>query len=302
MTSSGSYSYNPSLGDLTIYAYQLCGIRPTEIIQEHITTARTATNMMLARWANQGVNLWEVDLITVVFAQTPTVLTVTGDGTTTTLTYASLNTPVYAIGAEINVAGTNVVDGSQTVTASAPGSVSFLSSYSGAATGGTISSDTPAATYSVNPNTVMILDTYCTTTTGSSNIDRIILPVSRTEYASYPNKEQVGFPTVYWFDRLLAPTVTLWPSPDGTSSQQFSYYRVHQIQDANMTGGQTLDIPYLWMEAFAFGLAVRLAQIWAPAMAVSLKAMADESYQIAAAQNTEYVQQYISPQISGYFR
>jgi hypothetical protein len=33
-----------------------------------------------------------------------------------------------------------------------------------------------------------------------------------------------------------------------------------------------------------------------------IKPMADESYQIAADQNVEQAQQYISPMISGYFR
>jgi hypothetical protein len=33
-----------------------------------------------------------------------------------------------------------------------------------------------------------------------------------------------------------------------------------------------------------------------------IKPMADESYQIAADQNVETAQQYISPMISGYFR
>jgi len=33
-----------------------------------------------------------------------------------------------------------------------------------------------------------------------------------------------------------------------------------------------------------------------------MKPFADEAYQIAADQNTEYVSQYISPQIQGYFR
>jgi hypothetical protein len=56
------------------------------------------------------------------------------------------------------------------------------------------------------------------------------------------------------------------------------------------------------MEAFAYGLALRLAQVWSPDKMAILKPMADESYQIAADQNTEYAQQYISPQISGYFR
>jgi hypothetical protein len=158
------------------------------------------------------------------------------------------------------------------------------------------------ATYDVDANTVVILDAYIETVNGLSQpIDRLILPISRTEYASYPNKEQQGFSTTYWFDRLISPTVTLWPVPDGTTTS-FKYYRVRQIQDANLQGGQQVEIPYLWLEAFAFGLAQRLAVIWSPDKSIGLKALADEAYNIAAAQNVETAQQYISPMISGYFR
>jgi hypothetical protein len=149
----------------------------------------------------------------------------------------------------------------------------------------------------------MILDAYMGITNTSTNeIDRIIMPVSRTEYASYPNKQQTGFTTTYWFDRLLSPTITLWPIPTTNSAQLLKYYRVRQIQDSNLTNGQNVEIPYLWLEAFAYGLAARLAVIFAPDKVQILKPMADESYQIAADQNVEYAQQYISPMISGYFR
>jgi hypothetical protein len=303
MATSGTYAFNPSLGELVLYAYNLCDVRNTALAQEHMEAARMSTNLLLANWANRGVNLWAVDLVTVSFNQTPTVLTVTGNGSTATLTYATPNTPVYAIGTQITVSGTGVVDGTQTVTASANGSVTFAASYNGSTTGGTISTSTPAATYSIDPNTVVMLDAYVENTSNASQpIDRIILPVSRTEYASYPNKQQIGFPTVFWMDRLLAPQVTLWPVPDGTSSQTLKYYRVRQIQDANYTSGQNVEIPYLWLEAFAYNLAVRLAVIWNAAKVQLLKPLADEAYSIAAEQNVETAQQYISPQIQGYFR
>jgi hypothetical protein len=157
-------------------------------------------------------------------------------------------------------------------------------------------------TYSVDANTVVMLDTYMQIDNGNGQpIDRLILPISRTEYASYPNKDQTGFTTTYWFDRLLSPSVTLWPVPDG-SATSLKYYRVRQLQDANLQNGQQVEIPYLWMEAFAYGLAQRLATIWSPDKVAILKPMADESYEIAAQQNVETAQQYISPVISGYFR
>lgn len=230
MTTSGTYTFNPSLGELTLYAYNLAGLRNTSVLQEHMEAARMATNMMLSRWSNQGVNLWKVDLVTVPLVEGQT-------------------------------------------------------------------------TYTVDSNTVMILDAYVTIDNGlSAPIDRIISPISRTEYASYPNKEQQGFTTTFWFDRLLSPTVTLWPVPDGSSAQYLKYYRVIRIEDSAFSNGQTVDIPYLWFEAFADGLAYRLARVWNPPMAPGLKMLADESYNIAASQNIEQAQQYISPQISGYYR
>jgi len=232
MTTSGTYDFNPGLGEIVLYAYQNIGLRPTSLVQEHFVSARMASNMMLSRWSNEGVNLWAVDLITV---------------------------PL--------VAG--------------------------------------QATYNVPLNTVTMLDTYITIDNGGGQpIDRIITSVSRTEYASYPNKEQEGFPTTFWFDRLISPnpSVTLWLVPDGNSAQFLKYYRVRQLQDSNLTNNQGVEIPYLWMEAFADGLTYRLARIWNPQLAVALKGQADESYNIAAQQNVENAQQYISPQLMGYYR
>ena len=230
MATSGTYTFNPSLGELVLYAFNLCGVRNTALLQEHFESARMASNLMLSRWSNQGVNLWKVDLVT------------------TTLT-------------------------------------------------------TGTSTYSVDADTVMILDAYITTNQSGTDIDRIIMPISRTEYSSYPNKDQQGFPTVFWFDRLLSPTVTIWPVPDtSTGPQYLKYYRVRRIEDSALTNGQQVDIPYLWLECFAYGLAQRLAMIWAPDKVQLLKPMADEAYAIAAEQNVETAQQYISPMVSSYFR
>ena len=230
MTTSGTYTFDPSLGEMVLYAYNLIGIRNTSITQEHMEAARMASNMVLANWSNKGVNLWTVDLQTVTL-----------------------------------IAG--------------------------------------QATYTVPQNTVVMLDAYITVDNGNSQpIDRLILPISRTEYASYPNKEQQGFPTVYWQDRLINGNVTLWPVPDGTSAQYLKYYRAVQLQDVEFTGGQTIEIPYLWLDAFADALSYRLARVWNPQMAPALKLVADESYNVADNQNVETASQYISPMVSGYFR
>ena len=306
MATSGTYAFNPSLGELTLYAYNLCGVRNTALLQEHMESARMASNLMLSRWSNQGVNLWAVDRVTVPLAQEVPITGASGTGAIATLTYASVDTPVYTVGTTIIVTGVTPAgyNGNHVVVASSPGRVSFASTEVGAlVSGGTCEAPNDVSTFSVDPNTVMILDAYVTSDDSGANIDRIILPISRTEYASYPNKEQSGFPTVFWFDRLLNPTVTLWPVPNTDNGpQELKYYRVKRLQDSAMSNGQQVEIPYLWLEAFAYGLAQRLAMIWSPDKVVMLKPMADEAYQIAADQNIETAQQYISPTLSGYFR
>jgi hypothetical protein len=228
MSVSGTYNYNPSLGEITLYAFNLCGVRNTALLQEHMESARMAANMILGRWSSQGVNLWMVDLQSI-----------------------------------------PLVEGQ--------------------------------ATYNIPTSTIVMLDTYVVTTSGGATTNRLILPISRTEYASYPNPTQQGFPTTYWQDRLINGTVTLWPVPDG-SQASLDYYRVCQIDDANFTNGQTVNIPVYFLEAFAYALAQRLAMIWAPERIALIKPLADESYLIAVEQNVETAQQYISPQISSYFR
>ena len=157
------------------------------------------------------------------------------------------------------------------------------------------------ATYQVPANTIVMLDAYYSINTGSAVIDRILNPVSRTEYASYTNKTSQGRPTVYWMDRLLSPTVTLWPVPDSQVAT-FKYYRLRQTQDANLANGQNVEIPYYFLEAYALGLAYRLALSWAPEKVPMLKPLADEAWSIASRQNIETANVYISPSMSHYYK
>lgn len=229
MTTSGTYNFNPSLGEVVLNAYARCGIRRTSLAQEHLADAAFEANLMFSDWSNKGVNLWEVDRVSVPLVQGQT-------------------------------------------------------------------------TYTVDAKTVMILDAVITTGSGASQFDRVIMPISRTEYSQTPNKNLQAPPTVFWFDRLINPMITLWPVPDQSSYYTLNYYRVTQIQDAELQDGQTLDIPYRWMDAMCAGLAARVAAIYAPDRLALLEAKAAQAYQTAATQDTENVPLYIMPGLSGYYR
>ncbi len=212
---------------MTLYAFNLAGVRSTALLQEHMESARMAANLLQGLWGSQGVNLWTVDLQQIAL-----------------------------------IAG--------------------------------------QATYAVPSNTIAMLDAYITQNASGAAINRYIIPISRTEYASYPNPQQQGFPTTYWFDRLLSPTVTLWPVPDGSESL-FSFYRTRQIQDASFSNGASLEVAFYALEAMANALAYRLALIWNPEKAPILKMEAQESWDIFVNQNVETSSVYISPQVQGYF-
>lgn len=232
MATSNQYTFNPSLGSLTIFAFNRVGVRASALTQEYLEDARMAAGMILMDWSNKGVNLWEVQLFTVPFVK-------------------------------------------------------------------------GQASYSVPANLVNILDLYYTVASGTSYTNRYITPVSRTEFASYPNPNQQGITTTYWHNRTFNPTLNFYLTPDGTE-QSFSYYALVQLQDANFTSGQTVDIVPLWLTAFAYALAVHLIP-WSDRadraeLRASLPGMADRFYASAAATNVETSQIYITPTLEGYWR
>ena len=288
---SGTYNFDPSLGEMTIYAYNLIGIRGTALLQEHMEAARMASNLLLGRWSSQGVNLWMVTLQSV-----PLVAGV----------------PTYSVpNSNITMLDTYIVTGGVTFTGSISGTTLTVTDTTGGSptvgmmiSGNSLYNGTQIVSGSGSTWTVNVSQTVASGPIigeTAQSINRLILPVSRTEYASYPNKEQQGFPTTYWQDRLINGTVTLWPVPDGNQTA-LSFYQVGQIDDANFINGMQVNMPNYFYEAFVYALAQRLAMIWAPEKVAMIKPLADEAYQIAVEQNVENEDIYFSPQISSYYR
>jgi hypothetical protein len=229
---SNTYSFAPGLSEIGLQAFQIAGVRPTALTQEHLVSLRMAANLLLASWSNLP-NLWSV-------TPTPTTITL--------------------------VAGT--------------------------------------PTYSIPSNIVLILDAYVEITNGADQpIDRIVLPVSRSEYSAYPNKLAQGQVTTFWHNRQITdPSVSLYFCPDGVSATTFKYYGLIQLQDVTTTGGQQPFVPYVFQEAFCYGLALRLAEIWTPERVAMIAPRAKETYDLAASTNVEQASVYISPVLESYYR
>ena len=160
------------------------------------------------------------------------------------------------------------------------------------------------ATYTLANDVVMVLDSYFSTNQGTvTQTDLIMNPISRDEYAGYPQKQTTGAQTImYWFNRQITPTITTYPVFSSATASYINYYACVQIQDANMAGGETPDVPYLWYDAMVAGMAYRLARVFKPELEDKRKIDAKEAWDIAAAQNTENVNLTIVPDVGAYYR
>ena len=224
MTTSGTYNFNPAFGDMVVNAFAKCGIRRTDLTAQHMSDAVNEANYMMADWAGDGINLWQVQRATL-----------------------------------------DIVAGQ--------------------------------ISYALPKTVVFLLDVY-TTNLGS---DRIIIPISRTDYASLAQKTQEGQPTSYWFDRTLTPTLYLWPILPQDAVGGLVYYYMSQAEDVVTQNGTQVDIPWYFLEAFVWGLASRLAYMYAPDKVQILQPRADKAWLRANAVGTENVPITMNVAMRSYF-
>lgn len=132
-------------------------------------------------------------------------------------------------------------------------------------------------------------------------VDITLSPLSRGEWMDIPNKKQQGRPTSFWVDRQIIPVMHIWPVPAASGPYQLVYRASQQIQDADITNGQVLNVPYRFYEAFVSALTAAMAQKLAPAMATSLASYAALCFQESADEDRERVSSYLTPDFSSYF-
>lgn len=154
--------------------------------------------------------------------------------------------------------------------------------------------------YDVDASTIMVMAAYIETTQGSVPTDRIIISVDRDTYASFPDKTTEGEPTVYWYNALREPTITIWQPPDDNGPYTLKFYRARQIQDAALPNGLHPEVPYRFLEAYTAGLAAKLGELYAPDQLQRLVPMADRAFKAAADRDVEDAPLRIVPALSTY--
>ena len=167
----------------------------------------------------------------------------------------------------------------------------------------TISLTAGTANYALPSRMIAVQDVYITTTSGGTSTDRVIFPMSLFEYDAQPNKTQQAPPTTYVVYKTLSPSLTFWQTPDDSATYTANCRILTQMQDASQVGGTTLDLPYVYLDAYVAGLAYRMSRIYAPDKEQMRKA--DWMEALAIAQKTDVqdnVMIYIQPNFSSYGR
>lgn len=154
-------------------------------------------------------------------------------------------------------------------------------------------------TYTLLPSTISIFEVFLRTGSGEDTNDTILMPISRDDYASQPNKLMQGKPTVFWFNKQITPQLTFWMTPDQV--YEIHYWRMRQLQDVGLGSAQTADLPNRFLDAFIAEMAARLAVHFAPALEDKRRMQADAAWSMAAGEDVENVNLYITPGIAGYF-
>lgn len=150
---------------------------------------------------------------------------------------------------------------------------------------------------------ITIIAAYIATTSDDQVTDRIIQQISTYDYAAISNKlTPTGLPTVFKFERLITPQVTLWQVPDDTQTYTLKLRVLGQPEDVVLPNGVNIDAPYRFLDAYTAELSYRLARIYKPDLEQRRQMDAKIAWDLAANQDVEDVPLWVAPQISGYYR
>lgn len=133
---------------------------------------------------------------------------------------------------------------------------------------GTIDLRPGVETYDLPPDLVTLEEVWHSRVNGNGSgvdLDRILVPITRTGYAALTNKRQKGTITQYWFRMEIVPRITLWQVPSvGAPLHVVRWFGLQQMQDANLAGGESPDVPRRAYETFVSAMTRRLAEKFAP--------------------------------------
>ena len=254
---------------------------------------------MFADWANRGLNRWTISQESLNLASG------ISEYPLGTLTLSVASSSSFSVGETIT-GGTSSATASIT---SVPSSTSLAitvpsGTFSSAETitGGTSSASTTSSgtvNFSDITSSIDILSAVVRQNDGTSNqTDTSITRVSRDTFLSISNKRSTSTPSQFYVDRQITPTLRLWPTPN-SSSLKLVFDRLTRIEDAD-ADVNTVDVPFRFYPCLTAGLAYYIAMKKAPDRVKLLKAVYEEEFERAAAEDRDRSSLSLTPSSTYY--
>ena len=294
-TTSGSAGFNLDLTELVEEAFERAG---SELRTGYdLKTARRSLNLLFADWANRGINMWTFEQGTITLTQGLNTYPIPTD---------TVDLLDHVIRTQANVAATQsdltITRVSVSTYATLPNKLTQarpiqvwyqrLDGQIMPTTCTFVSQDLNAATITLNSvvglpaiGYVDIVATGGTETVFYNYISGNTLGnVFRAQNGTTQQTPTAGNPI-----RINnVPRVTMWPTPDGSQTYQFVYWRMRRVQDAG-NGVNVMDVPFRFVPCMAAGLAYYIALKVPGGMErlVVLKQQYDEAWMTAADEDQE---------------
>ena len=293
-TTSGSSGFNLDLTELVEEAFERAG---SELRTGYdLKTARRSLNLLFADWANRGVNMWTFEQGTITLTQGLNTYAVPTD---------TVDLLDHVIRTQANVQSTQA---DLTITRISVSTYATLPNKLTQARpiqvwyqrlDGQVSPTSAVLATSINAtdNTIVLSNVVGLPAIGYINLD------SETIFYNYIDGNTLGDcfrgqnGTTAASHNASAnakiyvnntPRVTVWPTPDGSQTYQFVYWRMRRVQDAG-SGVNVMDVPFRFVPCMVAGLAYYIALKVPGGMdrLQVLKAQYDEAWMTAADEDQE---------------
>jgi hypothetical protein len=292
MTTSGTATFNLDLTEIVEEAFERAG---SELRTGYdLRTARRSLNLLFADWANRGINMWTFEQGTFTLTQglatyalpTDTVdllehVIRTGGGNVATqadLTITRISVSTYAT-------IPNKLQQARPIQVWFQRLDGQTSSVGTTLNGGISATDTTitlASTVGLAATGFVLIDTE--TVQYGYISGNVLYNCFRGQNGTTAATHSTG--AAVYAQNL--PSVTVWPTPDGSQTYQFVYWRMRRIDDAG-GGTRTMDVPFRFLPCLVAGLSYYLA-LKVPEGASRLdvlKMQYDEAWQLAAGEDQE---------------
>ena len=292
MTTTGSTLFNMDFTEIAEEAWERAGREMRSGYD--LKTARRSMNLMTIEWQNRGINMWTIE---------QGFITLTPGLNTYALPLDTIDLLEHVIRTGANTASTQadltITRISVSTYATIPnklqqarpiqvfiqrlsGQVNPTTSYlNGAitATATTITLDTVVGLAGSGFIRLESEDIYYTFITGNT-LGGVFRGQNNTTAATHADGIAVFVPQL--------PAVTVWPTPDNSTTYQFVYDRLRRVQDAG-AGSETADMNFRFLPCVVAGLAYHIA-MKVPELAPRLdmlKAVYNEQFDLAAGEDRE---------------